>query len=159
MQLNKLKILLICTEGVETTLSEIQEKLNILWASMITKLTVDILRHSIRFDLTVIKNGDEVDFILQFDGVSSFYFVEDAGEKRLYPIEPDEGDYTEISTIHYYKLGVGQLNITSKSETWVKQYNSSANFALELWNSLLLIEASSILINGDRFNVNYPNTH
>jgi hypothetical protein len=140
-------------------MSVIQKNLDDLSASIITDYTVDILRHLIKFDLKVVENGEKKDFVLKFLGVSSFYFVADSGNRRLNLIDPDEGDYMEISTITYFEFGVGKLNITSKSETWVKQYNSSANFALELWSSLLLIEANSVVINGKRFNVDYPNSN
>lgn len=119
---------------------------------------MDILNHSIKFDLKVINNGEGTFNTLQFDGVASYYFVEDSGEKRLYPIEPDTGDYTEVTTVQYYRDGIGRIGISSKSQSWVQQYFSSANFVLELWNSILLIEANAIIINDKRYELNYPDS-
>ncbi|MED0706066.1 hypothetical protein [Aneurinibacillus aneurinilyticus] len=52
--------------------------------------------------------------------------------------------------------GIGTISIKSSSKSWINQYFSSANFALELWNSMLLIKARSITINDYEFEVGYP---
>jgi hypothetical protein len=51
--------------------------------------------------------------------------------------------------------GIGTTSIKSSFESWVNQYFSSANFALELWNSMLLIKARSITINDYEFEYCY----
>lgn len=131
-----------------------QMNLDRLWAGVIQHLNFDILQHTITFHIQTIDNDDVDHFILTFKGVSSYYFVEDSEEKRLHPIDPDEDAYLELTSIDYYENGVGQISIQSSSENnWVNNYFSSANFVLELWNSMLFIEAQIVTINDETFKV------
>jgi hypothetical protein len=131
---------------------ELQEQLNSLWAGVVEQLQFDILNHKITFHIKV-NNGIVQKSELIFKEVSAYYFIENSGDERLNLIEPDDGDYLELTSIDYYENGVGLVSIQSSSIDWVEQYYSSANFVLELWSSMLLIEAKSVTINGKAFNV------
>ncbi|KIV56421.1 hypothetical protein AM501_09705 [Aneurinibacillus migulanus] len=137
-------------------MNQLNSFLNKLWASVLDSFSIDVLTHTIILNANVIDDDKCVTYKVIFKGVSAFYFLEDYGEKRLNPPEPDNGDYTEITSIDYYPNGIGTISIKSSSESWVNQYFSSANFTLELWNSMLLIEARSITINDYEFEVGYP---
>lgn len=138
------------------TQNQLDSFLNKLWASVLDSFNIDVLTHTIILNADVIDDDKCVTYKVVFKGVSAFYFLEDSGEKRLNPPKPDNGDYTEITSIDYYPNGIGTISIKSSSESWVNQYFSSANFALELWNSMLLIEARSVTINDYEFEVGYP---
>ncbi len=43
----------------------------------------------------------------------------------------------------------------SLTEDWVKHYYSNANFVLEIWSSILFIEAKSVAINERVFQLGY----
>jgi hypothetical protein len=128
-------------------MDEIQNKLNELWAGVIDFYKFDIFKHTITLDVTVIENGEERRYNVKFKDVSAYHFYENSGEERINPLELDEGDYLELTSIQFFENGVGDIRIKSKTEKWVEQYYSNANFVLEIWESMLFIEASSIIIN------------
>ena len=136
---------------------EIQDKLNELWAGVVDFYEIDILKHLIKFNITVLENGERTSYCILFKGVSSYHFYEDSQERRLNPIEPDEGDYSELTSINFIKNGIGNIKIEASTDRWVEQYYSNANFVLEIWNSMLFIEAKYITINGVEYEVKYPN--
>jgi hypothetical protein len=128
--------------------------LNEMWATVVESFHIDILSHTISLNVKVVDN--EKYYKIVFKGVSSFYFVENSGDSRLNSVDPEDGDYTELTSIDYYQNGIGKIHISSAKETWVDEYFSSANFVLEFWEALLFIEAKSIVINGEEFLVDYP---
>lgn len=134
--------------------SELQNKLNELWGGVIEFFEVDILNNSISLSIKVIDNGQENKYNLVFNRVSSYYFVHDSGEQRYNLFDPEEGDYLELTSIDYYKGGLN-IKLESLTEDWVKQYYSNPNFVLEIWSSMLFIEAKSVIINGRIFEVGY----
>lgn len=135
-------------------LDKIQNKLNELWAGIIDFYKFDIFNHTITLDVTVIENGEEKKYNVKFKGVSAYHFYENSGEERINLLELDEGDYLELTSIQFYESGVGDIRIKSETEKWAEQYYSNSNFILEIWESILFIEASSIIINDvDEYNV------
>lgn len=138
-------------------MNEIQNKLNELWAGVIDFYEFNILKHTITFNITVIENGEKAKYGVTFKGVSSYHFYEDSEEQRLNPINPDEGDYLELTSIQFYKNGIGNIATKSQIEQWAEQYYSDANFVLEIWNSMLFIEASNLILNDVEYEVKYQN--
>lgn len=133
---------------------QLSNTLNDLWASIIESYEFDILKSTISFELKTIDNGCENKYRIVFAGVSTWYFVKNAGEKRLNKIAAlNEDDYLELTSIDFYEEGIGQIKPLSTEENWVNHYYSNANFALEIWNALLLVEAKTIIINGYKYNV------
>jgi len=128
--------------------------LNEMWATVVESFHIDILSHTISLNVKLSDNKEYYKIV--FKGVSSFYFVENSGDSRLNPINPEDGDYIELTSIDYYQNGIGKIHIISTKEQWVDEYFSSANFVLEFWEALLFIEAKSIVINGEEFLVDYP---
>ena len=86
---------------------------------------------------------------LTFIEVSAHYFIKNSGENRRNDFQYDEGD--DLTSIDYFAKGIGNVAIKSKTNRWVNQYFSSANFALEIWSSMLFIE--KVAINGVVFDV------
>lgn len=76
-------------------------------------------------------------------------------ERRFNIYATDPGDYTELTSINYYKDGIGKIAINS-SFSWTEQWYSSANFFMELWSAALFVEAKTIVIDGETFDVGYP---
>lgn len=138
-------------------LDKIQNKLNELWAGVIDFYKFDILNHAITFNVTVIENGKEEKYSIKFKGVSSYHFYEDSEEERINPLDPDDGDYLELTSIQFYENGVGDITTKSETEKWAEQYYSNSNFVLEIWNSMLFIEASNIILNDIEYKLKYPN--
>ncbi|MHB9941521.1 hypothetical protein CF065_07805 [Clostridium sporogenes] len=134
--------------------SELQNELNELWAGIIEIFQIDILNNTISFIIKVIEYEEEKKYSVVFNGVSSYYFVHDSGEKRYNLFDPEKGDYLELTSIDYYEKGL-DIKIKSLTEEWAKQYYSNTNFVLEIWSSMLFIGAKSVTINGKIFEVGY----
>lgn len=136
--------------------NQLEEELNALWDGIIEKMDFDILGHTIRLNTkAVIDDKTTKRYTIVFSGVSSFYFIENTGTERFNLSQPSPGDFLELSMVVYYKKGVGKIGI-NPDKTWTEQWHSSANFALELWSSILFIEAHSVTINHRTFDVGYP---
>lgn len=126
---------------------------------------LDSLRQSIieRFDINIpkekisihIKASDSSanDIKVIFEEVFSFYFINERGSLSTRPCF----DYTKLNSIGYYENGVGEFaNLDCPEEEITEQDISLPNFALELLNSSMFIEARSIKINDKKFRVGYP---
>ena len=135
---------------------KLKKDLNQLWAGVMENITFDPLKNNIILQVKVIENAKEENFKVEFDGVSAFYWVRNNGNKRFNLPLPDEGDFLELTSIDYFGGGIGEILIESASYEWAKQYFSSANFALEIWSSMLFIEAKSITINDKLFEIDHP---
>lgn len=132
-------------------MSELIETLNLLWAGTIKRIDFNLLKHSISLEIEVIENASVLKYEVIFEGVSAYFFSNNEGDERL-QIEPyDEGDYLELTSIHYIKEGIGNIIIESQREKWTKNWYASANFVLEIWSSYLFIEAKSLSVNGRTF--------
>ncbi|CAG0928115.1 hypothetical protein TFLX_00750 [Thermoflexales bacterium] len=130
----------------------LQSQLNQLWASTLERLAVDLCAHSISMDI-IVKAKNDKHYQVIFEGVSSLYFVSGEGDARF---DEPPWDYAEISEFYYQAEGINQIAYQHLTKKMMPQYRSSANFVLELWSSALFIEAKSVVINGERFEVGYP---
>lgn len=133
-------------------MENIQTHLDALSEGVIKDYAIDILHNLITFNVTVIENGINSNYKVQFFNVSAYHFYNNIGDKRLILNEPDNDDYLELTSIQYLSGGVGNFAVQSK-ENWANQYYSNANFALEIWNSMLFIESSKIMINNVQFDL------
>jgi len=127
-----------------------------LWAGIIRKMDFNLLKHEIFFDVEVIENGVSSKHSVIFEDVASYFYSNNIEDKRLEIYIPDEEDYLEMTSIHYLEGGIGQIGIQSNSEPWAKQWHSSANFIIEIWSAHLFIEARTVIIDGEIFNVGFP---
>ncbi|WP_088069947.1 YxiG family protein [Gottfriedia luciferensis] len=138
-------------------LKYLKENLDDLWANVIDEMNIDVFNHRIVFDTRAINDGIVKNYKLIFEDVSSFYFLENTSENRFNLLELDEDSYLELTSIYYYPKGIGLISINSKTDdNWVKQYSSNSNFSIEIWNSMLFVEAKRVVINDKVFDVGYP---
>ncbi|MEK5058709.1 MULTISPECIES: hypothetical protein [unclassified Paenibacillus] len=136
---------------------EIISKLNVVWGGVIKEIDFDLLSNSIQINLDVVENGEVNNHSLKFEKVSAHYFVRNNGSERLNYFnednDHDNSSYLELTSIDYYENGIGKLSVNSSSESWVTEYYSSANFAIEIWSSMLFIESNTLIIDGVQFNL------
>ncbi|WP_231926012.1 hypothetical protein [Geobacillus thermoleovorans] len=92
--------------------------LNEMWATVVKSFHIDILSHTISLNVKVVDN--EKYYKIVFKGVSSFYFVENSGDSRLNLVDPEDGDYIELTSIDYYKNGIGKPVVLDKTQTSIK---------------------------------------
>jgi hypothetical protein len=134
-------------------MTEIQNRLNNLWSGILESYEFNILKHIIKFKITVIENEKKSKYLIIFNGVSSYHFYNNSKEERFNIIETDEEDYLELTSIQFYPNGIGNIRIKSSKERWIEQYYSNVNFVLEMWNSMLFIEANSIVLNDVEYQI------
>lgn len=134
--------------------SKLEPLLDSLRHSIIKKMDINVPEDIISIDIQK-QNTDSCDeYKLVFEEVFSFYFVNEDGNL----VKKSYFDCTKLNSIGYYKDGVGEFaNIdVSDTEELKAEDISLPNFALELINSSMFIEARSIKINDKRFRVGYP---
>lgn len=123
---------------------------------VIEEFEINPLNHNITITIKSTEYGIEKKINIVFGEVSAYFFVENNGDKKINLLSYDKEDYLELTSIEYYEVGVGKVMIESSASRWTDQYFSSANFVLEIWSSVLFIEAKTVGINGEIFKVEYP---
>jgi len=127
----------------------LNQRLGDLWASVIDGITIDLAAHRIELTLHTIDGDKREEHGLSFHGVSAFYYVKDRGEKRF---RLPTAATLELTSASY--VGMERIRIEALLPRDRVQYSSSPGFLLEIWTSLLFVEASSAVVDGDRFDLN-----
>ena len=132
--------------------SKLTPLLETLKQSVIEKFDISIPKDKISMDIKMNNNcNDKVKII--FEEVFSFYFINEKDDL----VRKSCLDYTKLHSIGYYKDGVGEFaNLDCPEDEITEEDISLPNFALELLNSSMFIEARSIKINDKKFRVGYP---
>lgn len=132
-------------------LEKIRTEFNEILESKINKIDFNLLTNSIEFLIEYVENGNKINTHIIFMNVSSYFFVNDTREDRKSFIEYEDGNQLEITSIDVIE---GNLEIQPKAQSrWIEQYGASVNIAIEIWNRILLIEASKIIIGEKEFNL------
>jgi len=127
---------------------ELNPWLDQLDASHIDALKIDLEDNKISFKLTPSKE-DLVN--LEFEGVSAFYYIDDSDTALTADLKMDH-----MKSIAYHKAGFGEFASLKPLETLTEDSPfeiSIPNFAISLNDSSMYIEAESININGNQFDV------
>lgn len=132
-------------------IEEIQDYLNCLWSGIIEKHVIDIFNHSILLDIKIINNGEEFHHQLKFNNVKAFYYLNDQP-----PLKPEDDDYLELTSITFQKEKRKFIKVISDSDEY-PHLSTRANFSLEIWGREMIIEASSVEMDGKLFEVGFSN--
>ncbi|WP_432406324.1 YxiG family protein [Wukongibacter sp. M2B1] len=132
--------------------SKLTPLLDSLRQSIIEKFDINISKEKISIHIRA--NDSAVDEVkVTFEEVFSFYFINEKGNLSTRSCF----DYTKLNSIGYYENGVGEFaNLDCPEDEITEKDISLPNFALELLNSSMFIEARSIKINDKKFRVGYP---
>jgi len=134
--------------------SNIQSILDDLWGATILDTHMDLLNDSIKFTLQVIDNGVIKDFKLVFIEVSSFYYVKDDEKRRFAFYDREKVDYLELTTIYYEDPNLSEVKLNLQNEKeWSSKYSTGVNIIIEIWDSILLVEAKQFSLNGEVINL------
>jgi hypothetical protein len=118
------------------------------WASLIEKINIDVCDHKIFLDLASYNDGKEwIKHQIIFEGVTAFFFVNGLNEKRFIT---QTWENAEISEFHYFENPEDQISYCS-GKSGIPKYEANINFYIEIWSSLFLIEAKTIIIDGVRY--------
>lgn len=127
---------------------DIKFLLDDLFGSIIEKIDFNTFNNTISLTLKIIENGKETIHNLEFKGVWSHYYIKDTSSSG---IDFTETNYLELISIDFSPNGISSIECRSNSDEWFNSIASKANFALEIWEGLLLIEARYILIDNYEF--------
>ncbi|MCT4565655.1 MAG: hypothetical protein N4A68_15265 [Maledivibacter sp.] len=132
--------------------TKLQPLLNSLKQSTIEKFDINVPKEKISIDIKPNSNSDDK-VKITFEEVFSFYFINDEGnlsQKSCF-------DYTKLNSIGYYENGLGEFaNFNCPDDEITEKDIALPNFALELIDSCIFIEARSIKIDDKNFRVGYP---
>lgn len=112
------------------------EELNILWASAIEKPIFDILKKCI-----AINGMGQDSYSLVFNGVCGLCWV-NGRDGKIY--EHYEWDFCELTSIAI----ISESNIFQKGHKQFDDLRFQPNVIIEIWDTILLIEAFSLTLNG-----------
>lgn len=128
----------------------IQSILDDLWGAIIVDTHIDLLNDTIQYKLKVIDNGVTEDFKLIFIDVSSFYYVKNDENYRFTFYDREKVDYLELTTIYYLNPNLSEVKFKLQNEiAWSSKYSTSINIIMEIWDSIFLVEARKISLNGE----------
>ncbi|PEJ12352.1 hypothetical protein COL48_04905 [Bacillus toyonensis] len=132
----------------------IQSILDDLWGATILETHIDLLNDNIKFTLQVIDNGVIKDYKLVLIEVSSFYYVKDDEKRRFAFYDREKVDYLELTTIYYEDPNLSEVKLSLQNEKeWSSKYSTGVNIIIEIWDSILLVEAKQFSLNGKEINL------
>ncbi|MBJ8099126.1 hypothetical protein JDS98_13655 [Bacillus cereus group sp. N11] len=132
----------------------IQSILDNLWGATVLETHIDLLNDSIKFTLQVIDNGVIKDYKLVLIEVSSFYYVKDDEKRRFAFYDREKVDYLELTTIYYEDPNLSEVKLSLQNEKeWSSKYSTGVNIIIEIWDSILLVEAKQFSLNGKVINL------
>ncbi|MDQ8765938.1 YxiG family protein [Streptococcus ruminantium] len=130
----------------------LQEYFEEVIESRINSYRWDMLNNTLFISLILLENGVTSEYQLEFRNVSCLYFANDTSKNRTIVVSPDEGDYLELTSIHLL-TDETDINLYSETDKWLCQFNGKGNIVLEIWNKLLVIECSQVLVDGKIYNL------
>ncbi|SFH94524.1 MULTISPECIES: hypothetical protein [unclassified Bacillus (in: firmicutes)] len=127
---------------------DIQSILDDLWSAKILDTHINLLNNNIQFILQVIDNGVIKDVKMVFIDVSSFYYVKDDENLRFEFYDREKMDFLELTTIYYQDPNLSEVKFNLQNEKeWSSQYSTGINIIMEIWDSILLVEARKLSLN------------
>ncbi len=106
-----------------------------------------MLNDNIKFTLQVIDNGVIKDYKLVLIEVSSFYYVKDDEKRRFAFYDREKVDYLELTTIYYEDPNLSEVKLSLQNEKeWSSKYSTGVNIIIEIWDSILLVEAKQFFL-------------
>lgn len=133
---------------------KIKTEINKFLESKITKIEFKMLDNIIRFELKVFYNNKFNFHLLEFKNVSSYYFMNNFSNRRkefLISDEPD--DYLELTSFEFINDENAIIYLQTTKEWSNNKFNSVPQFAIEIWNRFLFIEAEFIIIDSKEYKI------
>ncbi len=131
---------------MENSTSSFSSSLEALWGAMVQSFNVDFTAHTIRLDIRIEEGTELKTSTLLFEDVVAFCWVNDWGNDsdRLNLGKWDSIELTSVSSS-------SNLRIYFSGSEVITKYSANPNIVLEIWNSILLIEAKKCTVDGNAF--------
>ncbi|WP_040851165.1 hypothetical protein [Planococcus halocryophilus] len=128
--------------------THVQKLLNALWGTVISNLEMNLLTNTLSLEIEQHNKKGIEHHKLIFIDVSAYYYVKDEINRRFNFYDQEETGYLQLSTVTYYGKGLNEICVTlPQEEEWVKQYPTKFNIVLEIWESVVFIEARKVQFN------------
>jgi hypothetical protein len=128
---------------------KLQEILEYLDEAKILNYDFDMLRNKLHFSLEIIEKKLSIRREVEISGVSTFLFLNEDSKDRKRISEYEEGDYLEFTDINLLQNRVDIVFKTDKK--WLQRFSGEGNIAIDIWNKLLVLEAKSIILDGNEY--------
>ena len=123
-----------------------------LWGGTFKNIDFNMRQNEINLhiqvnDLDVIMNHN-----LSFFGVSTFYYINNAEDKRkrFYEMEDQyDFDFTSLNYVENIKI-----EVSHHTYDWMERYSSKVNVYIEVWSKVLFIECTGMKLDGKIYNFN-----
>ncbi|MFA5327168.1 MAG: hypothetical protein WC384_05205 [Prolixibacteraceae bacterium] len=125
---------------------ELQEKLNFLFGGEVCDFKLDILNHSVSFEIRIFENEENTTFNILIERVSSFLF----DDPNSLEFNNYDWDKIELSSFYYSPLDIYKMEMKSKNNDFI-DCKTEYNLFLEFWESKLFIRSENLIINNEKF--------
>lgn len=113
------------------------------WGCRIGEHSINLLRHNI--ELEIIREDEEIEtFQVILEDVVSFAWINNYGNNRGVVCDWDYLDLVSFDTQE-------QTRIKIVGDEFASKYSGYPNICLEIWDSVLLVEAKKLRIDGEVF--------
>src|SRR5579875_2957122 len=109
-----------------------------LWASTITTFGFDYFNHELTLDLCLLEGRNESNHQVKIKGICGLSWINNSGSSRYNLEGPPHSELTSISSNYESK------EVVRIDGEWCCNYRLTPNLVLEIWDQILLIEASKI---------------
>jgi len=125
-------------------MDDVNSAINSIYCSTINDIDFNVLEKEIKFNLTLNTNGKKTHHIMKFVNVTSFLWLEkDKYTHKSYDFS--KCDYYELTSILLEKT------LANTDDKWLKQFSMEYNVVIEIWETALLINATEVLIDDEKY--------
>ncbi|WP_139905467.1 YxiG family protein [Clostridium thermarum] len=131
----------------------INKLLESLWGTIIEEFDINMKEHYIKLVIKSCENNIETSFIVIFKDVTAYSWVNSSFEQGKDRSDIEQWTFMDLTSITYNPNA--KLNV--EGSLLNKKIFAKPNFLLEIWNTMLLIEANKLIINDNVYDLNKDN--
>jgi hypothetical protein len=120
----------------------LRDKLDIFWGSVITDFYVDYSKHYVKLKIIRYVGGNEFHHEIMFSNLFSFAWIDENNSV--------EWRYSELTSIHILEENDAEIRFDGER---LNGLVSRPKILIEIWNSVLLIQAGKMIIDGEEFDL------
>ncbi|PRS01656.1 hypothetical protein C6W24_05285 [Bacillus atrophaeus] len=118
----------------------------------VLQIDFNVFKKELLIEIQVVQNKAEYTHNIIFQNVASIYFNGGDGDIRLEKIDPEEYNW-QVFEMSYHPEGIGNL-----SNSVIPEYQSNANFLIDMNRMLIAIEAETVCFDDQSFYAYQLNT-
>lgn len=129
---------------------DINKLLEPLWSTIIEQFDVNMKDHSIKLIINSCENKVETSYTVIFDDVAAYSWINGSFEQGKDRYDSEKWNFIDLTSLIY----TTNAKISVIANFNENKFFSTPNFMIEIWNSILLIEAGKLTINGITYVLN-----